>query len=341
MTIKNLSMYAALFAAVSGCGGLTSSSSSNTSGSSGDLTVVQADEASGKLVATFRQDGRMITFEMRLGGPMGTPPAQSEVDVPRMEIDARVLDQNGQPIYVQMAGDEFMDATWDMPVIENINEADRKNDFALIQAAESAFREVELPVSFEQLRLGALQMARMVPELNAKPDLPNPADSSAGSASDRRVQANIVWSNLTSVKYWDYRIYRKDAFISGSPFDHSAVQLRGWSSSYVIVFTAVSCNHGACAAVSPMTVKCTMPGYLTDDGSHSRYFYNEPSTTSAVTSGCSTTFNPYFDNGSHVCNDDTILQINAIKYDRSYSRATGATGECNDNYANYWAPNCI
>jgi hypothetical protein len=347
-------MCAVLVAALSSCGGSVSADSAGSSNSKGNLTIVQADETSGKFVATFRQNGREITFDMRLGGPMEIPPDENEIDVPRAEIDAQVLDQNGQPIYMQMAGDEFIDPSWRVPALENIDEAGRQSDFALLQAAEPAFREADLPAAFDQLRLAAIQMARMVPELTAKPDSPNalpaiganlsapanPADERVAGPSGRRAQANIVYGS-TSVNYWDYRIWRKDAFISGSPFDHSAVQLRGWTSGYTHVFSAISCNHGTCAATSNMSVKCTMTGFLADDGTHSRYFYNEPSTDTSVTSGCSTPYGALFDNGKHVCNDDTILQIYAIKYDHSYSRSTGATGECSDDYANYWAPTCI
>ncbi len=137
------------------------------------LSVVHVDEPSGTLVAKFTKAGREITFDMRRGGPIETPPADSEVDTARMNIDARVLDQNGQPFYMQMAGDEFMDPTWNMPMLENIDdhEAGRPRDFGLIEAAEPSLRTVTLLPSLEQLRLGALQIARSMSKATEKPQM--------------------------------------------------------------------------------------------------------------------------------------------------------------------------
>lgn len=266
---------------------------------------------------------------------MEVPPPESEGPVSRRMNDIRVLDAKGVPLYMQMGADEFIDSSWSIPAIEGIDEIAREEEFAMLELAAVAFDELSLPVEFEDLRLGVKQVGQIALERAAKDE------ASASIAPARHLQANIVWGP-SSAAYWDYRIYRKDAFVSGRPFDHTAVQLRGWNSTkQSVVFTAVSCNHGTCAAVSPMTVKCVMNGWLTDDGTHSRYFYNEPSGTSAVTSGCSTAFSSIFDNGKHVCNDDTILQIHAIKYDSSYDRSVGATEECSDNDKNYWAPSCI
>ncbi|HEY5955215.1 MAG TPA: hypothetical protein VIV60_01630 [Polyangiaceae bacterium] len=323
----------AMLALASGCGGAV-----QESGASGELTVVQADEASGKLVAKFHKGGREITFDMRLGGIMEVPPDERAGDATRMKIDAQVLDRNGQPIYMQMAGDEFIDPSWKMPVLKDIDATEREKDFALLQESETAILEAQLPGSFEELRLGALQVARAIGSdaFTAKAD-PQAANAAQGA---KRAQAAIVWDNSATVKYWDYQIYRKDAFFNGSIFDHTAVLLRGWNSNYQVVFTAVSCNHGYCANTNVMTHLCTMPGFLPDDGTASRYFYNEPSGNTTVSSGCSTAVN-YLGYNGHVCNDDTILQINAIKYDRSYPRSTGVAGECDDSTANWWAPNCI
>ena len=108
----------------------------------------------------------------------------------------------GQPLYLQMGADEFLDPTWGMPAVEQVDEAARKSDFAMIQAAGDAFAEADLPASLEDLRLNALQMARMVPELTAKEDA-----REIDAPSDRQVQASLVYGP-TSVAHWDYRIYQ-------------------------------------------------------------------------------------------------------------------------------------
>ena len=297
---------------------------------------VDVDEANGTLSAAYQQAERTLTLELRLGGPLELAPAENEGEVPRRMIDVRVLDQEGQPLYLQMAGDAFMDSSWRLPVIEGIDEAVRHRDFVGMRAAAAAFANLTLPASLHDLRSSALQMADMVADLSEKPDSVRDM-----SGARRRLQATWVVGG-SSVAYWDYRIYRKPAFFNGSPFEHSAVQLRAWNAAMTsVVFAAISCNHGACAGAAPMAVKCTMPGWLPDDGTHTRFFYNEHAITTAITSGCSTRYSAIFDNGHHVCNDDTVLQINAIKFDAAYDRAYGATGECSDNIANYWAPDCI
>lgn len=348
MSIEDLSLWRAAVLAmvlsVSGCGG-EGADASNESGWEhragnvdplGTLTVVDADESGGRLVAAYQMNDREITFEMRLGGPLELPPAENEVGVPRTMIDVRVLDQTGRPLFMQMAGDEFLDASWRLPEIEGFDADARGSDFALIEAAAPAFVDATLPASFVDVRSSALQLAEIVHGLSGKSEA-----ASEVNPGDRRLQATWVVGG-GEVAYWDYRIYRKPAFFNGSPFEHSAVQLRGWNASKTgVVFAAISCNHGACAGAAPMAVKCTMPGWLPDDGTHTRFFYNELATTTAITSGCSTRYAAIFDNGHHVCNDDTVLQIHAIKFDAPYDRAYGATGECSDSFANYWAPDCI
>jgi hypothetical protein len=139
-------------------------------------------------------------------------------------------------------------------------------------------------------------------------------------------QAAVAWGPSSVVK-WDF-IVRKKCFPSCPVGNHSAVTLRGWSSSNSIVFTAHSCNHGTCASdTSVMGVHCVMPGFRTDDGTHSRYFYPE---------GCSTSYNVTSVWG-HNCNDDSELQGRAIWYDSAQSTSGGS---CNSAGAHNWAPGC-
>lgn len=77
--------------------------------------------------------------------------------------------------------------------------------------------------------------------------------------------------------------------------DPSNVLLRAWANGSTIK-TYFSCNHGSCATASHMRHLCTIPGFKTDDGSHSRYFFSETRTgpcelsTSCVTGGCLTQY---------------------------------------------------
>ncbi len=307
------------------------------------LSIAEADESAGKLVVTLRKSGRVITFDLRLGEKMELPTPDAEnLGLPTRMNDARILDAAGQAFYMQMGSDEFLDPSWRAPKVEGFDEAGRLADFQVARESADAWRALALPAWAEDLRASAIDIARSFDTILAKdgvtPTQPAPTEPVTGEGA-LAPKATVAWGTSTVAK-WDYKIYEKDAFINGSGFDHSAVLLRGWTSGGSIVYTAVSCNHGACANSTAMTRSCTMTGFRTDDGTHSRYFYNETNTSTSVSSGCSTAYSAVFDNGKHVCNDDTLLQRNAIYYDQSYDRAVGPSGTCSDNTKNYWGPGC-
>lgn len=301
------------------------------------LSVMEADEAAGKLVVKFRKDGREIVFDMRLGEPMESPnPDAEKMGLPTRMNDARVLDAMGLPFHMQMGADRFIDPTWKSPRVEGFDEAGRLADFGLLRDSESAWATLALPAWAEDLRLGAMDIARNVEAVTVKEGVPNTVPIGGDGALNQKLLGSIEWAGSSVVK-WDYKIYEKDAILSGSPYDHSAVLLRGWTSSYSIAYTAVSCNHGACANSTAMTRSCTMSGYRTDDGTHSRYFYEEDQTGTSINGGCSTGYAAIWDNYKHVCNDDSLIQRDAIYWDASQSRTTGT---CADTTKNYWGPGC-
>lgn len=306
------------------------------------LSVREADESARKLVVLFRKDGREVVFDMRLGDPMESPNLPTETGFPTHMNDVQVLDAAGQPFMMQMGADEFIDHTWRMPHVEGFDEAGRLADFRVVRDSEADWASLALPSWAEDLRLTALDLARSVDRIQAKdgvtpttPTVPTAPIDGEGTVNGKLL-GSLAYGSSSVVK-WDYKIYEKDAFMNGSPFDHSAVLLRGWSSSTSVVFSASSCNHGACATSSAMQRSCTMSGFRTDDGTHTRYFFREDQGDTDVNGGCSTAYGAFFDNGKHICNDDTLLQRDAIYYDSSYSR-TGGT--CSDDYKRYWGPGC-
>lgn len=326
-----------------GCAAPSASDDLATVARADGLEIVEADEAAHKLVVKLHKSGRELTFDLRLGDKMDYPePDAAQRGLPTHMNDARILDGAGQALYMQMGADEFIDPSWRSPKVENFDEAGRLTDFANARDSEEAWRTLTLPAWAEDLRLSAMDIARSFHTIVTKdgitPTVPATTEPSTGPGA-LQPKATIAWGPSTVAK-WDYKIYEKDAFFNGSPFDHSAVLLRGWSSGGSIVYTAVSCNHGTCANSTAMTRSCTMSGFRTDDGTHSRYFYNETNTDTSVSSGCSTAYSAIFDNGKHVCNDDSLLQRNAIYYDTSYDRAVGPSGTCSDDTKNYWGPGC-
>ncbi len=328
-----------LFVAAGGCAASSSvdDEAAQTAARSDGLTVVEADEAAGKLVAIYRSGGREITFDLRLGPPMETPPVEADPELPSMQIDGRVLDGAGQPFYLQMGGDLFLDPSWHMPKVENVDAAGRLQDVALAREAEAAFRSLSVPASLDELRKGAIQIARSMEHVADKPDVVVP--NVPGEGGDVLAPKGVnLYGGTSSTAYWDYQIWKKGVTISLGLADHSAVRLRGWNSSKSFLFAAVSCNHGACAGASSMSVKCTMSGYRSDDGTHTRWFYSDTSTsTSTRSGGCQTTYMWNSGPSGHNCNDDSDIQINAIYYDKSQSTTSGV---CAAAGARYWAPSC-
>jgi hypothetical protein len=303
-------------AALGGC------QAADEAGDPGDgLSVVELDEAAGKLVLDYQREGRSIRYDMRLGPPMETPPSPEELaanpELPTHDVDVRVLDADGRPILLQMAGHSFLDATWAQVPVEGFDERGRLMDFGLMRQAVAEFRALELPPGLEQLRRTGVQVGLATAAEHAKPEL-------AGSRPPER--GTIAWGPSSVVK-WDF-VVRKKPFGCCGVGDHSAVELRGWSSSSSVVYRAYSCNHGTCASdTSVMSTHCVMSGWRADDGTHSRYFYSD---------GCTTSYN-VTSVGGHNCNDDSELQGRAIWYDSPQS-TTG--GSCNSLGPHNWAPGC-
>jgi len=291
---------------------------------SGALSVVERDDAAGALALGYQEGERTIRYEMRLGPAMETPPSAEDLainpDLPTHEVDVRVLDADGKPFVTQMGGHAFIDPSWGTPIVEDFDEAGRRKDFELLAHAAAAFRALDVPARLEQFRRTGIQIGAGT---SADPDKPELADRKSGLDS---TQGAIAWGPSSVVK-WDF-VVRKKPFGCCGVGDHSAVTLRGWSSSNSIVFQAYSCNHGTCASdTSVMGVHCVMSGFKTDDGTHSRYFYPE---------GCSTSYNVTSVWG-HNCNDDSELQGRAIWYDSPQSTSGGS---CNSVGPHNWAPGC-
>ncbi|MGZ5968321.1 MAG: hypothetical protein ACXWP4_11690 [Polyangiales bacterium] len=303
------------------------------------LTILEADAASGKLVAVFRKDGHEITYDMRLGPKMEVPNDSADPETPSYEIDAQILDEAGQPFYIQTGGDSFIDKTWHMPKeVKGFDEARRVADFGLARDAEQAWRGATLPTALAELRLAGMDIAkglRNATDMKGKTTTPTVPAAPAEPTTDSPSLAPKVDSYYdSSVNIWDYQRWKKPTL--GDIFEHSAVTLRGWTSGYSLVFQRNSCNHGACAQSTAMTSYCNYSGWLKDDGTHSRWFESETGTNIITYSGgCNT---PYgISLGDHVCNDDTILEIKAITTDDYQGKVFSTMCA---TYPSLYAPSC-
>lgn len=328
----------ALLSLATACGSSKSASDGVIQSVDG-LSVIEIDEAAGRLVAKFEKAGRTIHFDLRLGPKMETPPTAEELaanpELPTYQADALVTDAARIPIYQQMGGDSFIDPSWDpKPRIAGFHEADRLLDIQLLRDAGEAFRKLAVPSSLDQLRLVGLQIGRSVDTMFEKPGAAAPTVPATGDGTLSQ-KAVVAWGPDTVAK-WDYRIRAKCLF--GCAGKHSAVHLRGWSSGGSIVYNASSCNHGSCATWSDMATECVMSGYRTDDGTNSRYFYSDTTTSNSERNGgCSTTYYWNSGPGGHNCNDDTTIQRNAIYYDSSQDTSGGT---CSAAGSNYYPPGC-
>jgi hypothetical protein len=335
----------------SACGGSTIEDDSARSIPVDGLSVVEMDEAAGKLVVKFENGGHTLTYDMRVGPKMLTPPSAEDLtanpELLTYEVDAQVLDANGQPFLMQMGGDSFIDASWRMPHVENFNEARRLVDIQLMRDAVPAFRKLKLPASLDQLRLTGVQIGLGVEAVPEKPDLaaltptekPTPDQDKIGPPGGALSPQGVLESGGSSVVKWDFIVRKRDIKVLGIKVgDHSAVHLRGWSSSSV-VFNAYSCNHGTCASdTGAMNTHCVMSGFRNDDGTHSRFFYNERSTSQGQTpGGCSTPYGWSSGGGHHNCNDDSELQAKSAFHDASQSTTAGSCGT--SGFHNF-APGC-
>jgi hypothetical protein len=342
MIIRRAISYLAVslsFAAVGCAADASSVPDSESAPASAGLKLVSADVGRGAVVAEYVKDGRTIRFELRLGPKMEIPADSSNPEAPTMEVDARILDAEGRTFFLQVAGDRAMDSSWKTPEGDGIDEKLRTADFAAAAEAESAFRALSVPKELAELRLAAIDITKGIGrgEDTSGKTAGFPTATAPNEGGALSPKGTIYWSSNSSVNIWDYQIYKKGV-VSSFIAEHSAVKLRGWSSSYTLLLTAETCNHGTCASGSAMSSHCNYSGWLKDDGTHSRYFYPESSSSQdTVTNGCLTSYGAFFDNGSHVCNDDTLIQRNAITGD-AWQDQRGGT--CGDNDKRWYAPGC-
>ena len=284
------------------------------------LSVVEEDQAAGKLILKYERNGRALTYDLRLGPEMQTPPSAEELALdsalPTREVDARVLDASGAVIYLQMGGDGFIDSNWSLPQVDGIDEAARRADIALMKAATTSFQNLRVSTQLQALRQTGIQISKGVG-----------ADSDVTDPSSLLSTQDVLAVGGTSVKGWDFQVRKHDLKKFGIKYgEHSAVLLRGKGTKGTVVFSAVSCNHGACANASSMSTNCTSPLFK-DDGTHSRFFYSE---------GCTTDYSAT-STGGHNCNDDSELQGKAITKDQAQSTTDGS---CNSKGLHDNAPGC-
>lgn len=296
------------------------------------LTVIAADEAARRLVMDFRKDGRTIRFELLLGEEMEQKPEVIGAETPTFQVDARVTDANGAVFFMQRGGDTFLDASWKMDPVENIDLAGRVKDIKLPYDAVEALRALELPRSLLELKKSAIQIGLASETIGDKDGEPAATEPAPTVPTE---EGPALGTKATTVYYstvgkWDYRV-RYMGVVGGF---HSAVQLRGWTSGGTNVANWSACNHGACAHT--MTVYCTMGGWRYDDGTHRRAFYSDTTTGGIYSNGaCGTLWG--LATGMHLCNADSVVERDSIYHNNNQT----GSAICYSGSATAWTvPGC-
>jgi hypothetical protein len=309
----------------------------------GELRIVQADEANGKLTMEYAKDGRTIRYQLQLGQRLENPPTAEDLainpELPTYDYGATVFDADGQPFHVQAAPSALLDPAVATRNVVYTDTAGRLKDIQLTRDAVPALKALRLPAALEQLRLAAIQIGRSPQDAGDKPELASNRASGVNGISE--VQSPVLIAHgPSSVRSWDFEV-RKKCINNIRPCigDHSAVHLRGWSADYRVVYNAYSSNHGTSASdTSVMKIHCTMPGFKSDDGTHSRFFMSQTSSSqSNLGDACQTPYAMTSRSGHHNCNDDSELEGRAITRDRLQNQTTGS---CSSGGLHNWAPGC-
>jgi hypothetical protein len=290
------------------------------------LTIVEADASLGKLVAVFQRDGRAVTFHLRQGEKIPVDLPADPSARPSYQIDARISDEEGRAMGTQMGGDEFIDPTWHMEGSKGVDPELRAKDFETAFAATEAFLAWSAPEGLEQLRLGAIDVARRSnPALNLleAPKAGSTAPSGTGPALGTKTEhpTSNSYVNPAGEAYanydWTYSIYWDD--VTGPIGEHSSTRLRLYRDGGTSVLQWWdACNHGRCAEGDGMKRACTSARM--NDTNDTRYYYGESiRNTGDGSGGCTNHYAMIpIDNDHHNCHNDTRLQRYAI--------ATGSVG---------------
>lgn len=297
------------------------------------LEVLEADEAAGKLVLAFHKDGRTIRYELLLGGALeSTSPANDgNPELPTAVVDARITDARGGVFYMQRGGDTFLDPTWHMPAIKDLDVPGRLIDIKLPKDAVGELRALKISPRLDDLRRTAIQIGLGVDNMYEKDAATTETKPPViAGEPDGTLGAKVEWVYANYVSKWDYVVRRQGSGLFVG--EHSSMWLRAWHANNWVVANFYSCNHGACANWSTMSTKCVMYGWRYDSGYRTRAFYSDTTTSTGYNNGACGTWWGLLP-GQHTCNNDSILQRDSI-----YWNTLSSTGTCYNPYV--WAPGC-
>lgn len=265
------------------------------------LTIYKAAE--GELCGSYRSGDMSIHFHTQRGEKLVHGENTVDPDAPEYSVNARILDQTGQPIAVSI-GDSDSDPSYWLTSISRLEHEPIPEDDSSYYLAQEAMAELAHHPSIgdfpEELRVLTRRSYTGAP---TKDDIND----------DSQITKSSQW------RYW-IRIMKKYASWSGRAGDHSAVIVNVRRPDGRI-FNYVTCNHGTCADSQSMNYKCQKIVYT----SRSRPFSVLP---------CDQYTSYGLQPGRHVCNDDTYMQYNMIV------RGSTSSSTCRDWSLRRRAPSC-
>jgi hypothetical protein len=277
------------------------------------LTLFSSSEAG--ISGAYKSGTKAVYFDTLRGQP--TVPGYKELmpnDVGDYEMDARLMDPNGNLLMLQRGGDTWVDPTWGDQMAQQ-NAAKTKvvavdPDVLQLSQEISAAVTAKLPAATDHVRaLSGLsgasvqraetirtQMAQAASGLSTQGTTWCGWDNANGqNASDD--SCNWTWSGTSSYKV-HYACIVSVIWCVG---DHSAVEVDGNG------FILYSCNHGGCAYTMG-SVSCTGSGSSGDtqiEGTGS---------LTQETGACTTSYNWNSGGGTHNCHDDSMMEGYSVIY---------------------------
>ncbi len=312
----------------------------------GVLTVYSMDVQNG-IRGIYERDGQSITFQTKRGEESSQWLAGDD-EAPMYEIDVQFLDEFGAVYLTQTGGHEYIDPSWkdDDNTVEvegYVDHGHRMRSFMLTLEAMDVIGQVEFPkeVSWEKNALYQLGSHAMVrePDQSHFDDwvvevVPPQGDTITKATwlitcydyvtSTSATHAGSAWQTCfdntrewhCGVQKYSHRasIYAKSFLVSGMAEHSASARYRECYVCDANIFRGVHCNHGTCAYTDPMAYK-----YGKDYKPRYYAMWGE--------NGCWTDYSILYDNGRHVCNDDTGRQAWDVKWDYFGDRYDGTCGD--------------
>ena len=285
------------------------SSQQNSQPQSGVALLERSDNS---LILKALNGGHEFTIEIKRGPRTPLELYLADPLTPRYELDIRILDQHGFPIFTQFGGHAPIDPAWDLVT---------HDPFLLyyhqpgdVLAAENFILVAEAIAGISNKRFDS----ELTPELNAlKRLVPLLVDFTKEEAvPDEEIKDKaVLYRNKIAIHDAAVRF----TFGWGR---HGATLLKNISSSGSVFSGWSACNHGRCPSEMPQ--KCAWTSAI-----------DRPFLTLAPM--CSTPYSAFSSSGKHNSNDDTDIQYDGVRW--AYTPSSTA-GKCSDSVRNDAPSSC-